>query len=277
MIATIEECQGMNRDELAEKVHQLDWVHQIDLGQGLITPGRWEPHPLIIKAFDTIDFSGKKVLDIGCWDGLWSFEAERRGAAEVYATDFISQRSYNEQPTFMLAHRALGSRVKYFPKTSVFDIESLGVNNFDVVIFCGVYYHLRCPLTALAKLRSVMNEGARIVIEGDAIFGTERVYADFFYSSWHLDDPSNWWVPSIRCLEEWVQSSFFQVQHSIKFDRTVSRVQAIKDVAKRLLGRECTYVSRAVVVADAARRQDPNYIFPDDLLAPFDSNAYAVR
>ena len=34
---------------------------------------------------DLLDFRGKTVLDIGCWDGYWSFYAERRGAREVVA------------------------------------------------------------------------------------------------------------------------------------------------------------------------------------------------
>jgi 2-polyprenyl-3-methyl-5-hydroxy-6-metoxy-1,4-benzoquinol methylase len=38
---------------------------------------------LISRAFDCTAFENKKVLDIGCWDGLWSFEAERRGAREA--------------------------------------------------------------------------------------------------------------------------------------------------------------------------------------------------
>src|SRR6266496_2065088 len=90
----------MDGNLLRERVHSLDWVHTIDLGQGLVTPGAWPPSPLIRKAFDSLDFVGKRVLDVGCWDGLWSFEAERRGAGEVYATDCVSQRPHREQPTF---------------------------------------------------------------------------------------------------------------------------------------------------------------------------------
>jgi tRNA (mo5U34)-methyltransferase len=65
---------------IREEVEQLKWVHRIDLGNGIITPGQWPRNPLISAAFSDIDFSGKKVLDIGCWDGLWAFEAERQGA-----------------------------------------------------------------------------------------------------------------------------------------------------------------------------------------------------
>src|SRR5687768_7795990 len=104
----------MTREEILQEVNKLRWVHSIDLGNGIVTPGHWGQHPPILKKFiDSIDFRGKKVLDIGCWDGLWSFEAEKRGAAEVYATDLISQRNFHQLPTFELASRVLRSKVKY--------------------------------------------------------------------------------------------------------------------------------------------------------------------
>ena len=79
--------------DLLERVQALTWVHSIDLGNGIVTPGMWgPPSPTIMRALDTIDFHGKKVLDIGCWDGLWSFEAEKRGATTIVATDLNTQR-----------------------------------------------------------------------------------------------------------------------------------------------------------------------------------------
>jgi tRNA (mo5U34)-methyltransferase len=250
-------------------------MHRIDLGDGIVTPGRWSRHPLILEAFDRIDFRGKTVLDIGCWDGLWSFEAEKRGAAEVYATDLTSQRTNAGQPTFLLAHEALRSNVKYHPSVSVFDIATLGVQDFDIVLFCGVYYHLRCPLRALACLRSVMRDGGLLVIEGDAIFGTTESIARFHYHDWHFGDPSNWWIPSIPCLRQWVESSFFDVVSEHHSPRELSSWQSIKELGRRMLRRQCLYVSRFAIVARAVRRKDANYLFPDDMLAAFDLNDYA--
>lgn len=34
--------------------------------------------------------SGRRVLDIGSWDGYWTFEALKRGAKEVIAIDDFS-------------------------------------------------------------------------------------------------------------------------------------------------------------------------------------------
>ncbi len=64
------------------------WYHRIELPQGVVTPG-WAPRVPEAYAIPD-DLSGKRVLDIGAWDGYWSFEALRRGAREVVAVDDFS-------------------------------------------------------------------------------------------------------------------------------------------------------------------------------------------
>jgi len=195
--------EGLSRDELLALAKTYHWWHAIDLG-GFVTTGRRSR--LIDRAFDQIDFKGKKVLDVGCWDGLWSFEAEKRGAREVYSVDYVSLRSWSEQPTYQLAHRLLGSRARYYPNLSVYDIKKLGIMDFDVVIYCGIYYHLLEPLRAFAALREVMVEGGLILVEGPVLDASERVFADFYCTKWLYEDPTNWWVPTIPCLREWLDA-----------------------------------------------------------------------
>ena len=50
----------MNKTQLEEEVAKIDWMHCIDLGDGVITPGKWPRNPSIEKAFDKIDFAGKR-------------------------------------------------------------------------------------------------------------------------------------------------------------------------------------------------------------------------
>ncbi len=256
---------------LRQRVNSLSWTHRIDLGGGLVTPGRWPASPLILKALEGVDFRGKKVLDIGCWDGLWSFEAERRGAREVYATDLAAHRPFRESETFVLAREILGSRAHYDPALSVFDVERLGVTDFDVVLFLGVYYHLKDPLLALARIRQVMRPGAILVVEGEAIDDDRARYARFFYHTHHGGDHSNWWVPTVACLREWVECSFFDILSLYNVARdplTDSRVEAAKKLAKRWIGWRGAR-SRCVLTARAVCRDDPNYSFPDEELGRF--------
>ena len=119
------------------------WWHSIDLGSGLITPG---VHPLTelqdnfahLRLPD--DLAGRSVLDIGCWDGFYSFEAER-GGARVTSVDCWRPEN------FFKAKAALHSQAE-FHELSVYDVTKARLGAFDIVLFLGVLYHLRHPLLA---------------------------------------------------------------------------------------------------------------------------------
>ena len=105
-----------------EKMKTMSWYHKIELGNGIITPGNdwdylWSPMKELMRK---VDFADKRVLDIGCWDGLWSFEAEKMGASEVVATDIRSQRSFSDKgnSTFEFAKKHLNSKAKYLETSS---------------------------------------------------------------------------------------------------------------------------------------------------------------
>src|SRR6266568_9564153 len=61
------------------------------------------------------DLTGKTVLDIGAYDGFFSFEAERRGAARVVAADKFCwgiPGGMCDGRGFQIAHWARGSKVE---------------------------------------------------------------------------------------------------------------------------------------------------------------------
>jgi hypothetical protein len=101
--------------------------------------------------------------------------------------------------------------VKYYPNLSIYDVGRLGVTDFDVVLFCGLYYHLQHPLLAFEVLRGVMAEGGQIIVEGPTVDQTDRVFADFSARTWFSGDPTNWWIPTMPCLREWLDTTFFDV------------------------------------------------------------------
>ncbi len=242
---------GESRGSLLKKIPQMKWVHSIDVGGSVVTPGMWgAPNPLIVSAFDDVDFKGKKVLDIGCWDGLWSFMAEDRGASEIYATDDNSQRPLGQSPTFELAHRLRSSKAKYFGDVNVQNVSKLGVKDFDVVLNCGIYYHLKDPLLAFAQLRQVMKEGAIMIVSG-MVTDAPGVFAKFYYREHFAEDPTNWWVPTVPCLRQWVECSFFEI-----------------------LSQHQTHPTNCALTARAVRRKDSHYFVPDVELAEFDVNVY---
>ena len=91
-----------------------------------------------------------RVLDIGCAEGFFSFEAERRGATEVVAIDSFpdSVRRFN------ICRSALASKATAF-LTNVYELSPRTFGTFDLIMFFGVLYHLRHPLLALEKIFSV--------------------------------------------------------------------------------------------------------------------------
>jgi tRNA (mo5U34)-methyltransferase len=260
----------MNKEELLAQVAKHEWMHTIDLGQGVVTPGRWPLNQNVLKAYDSIDFKGKKVLDLGACNGLWSFEAEKRGAAEVYSVDYLTHVGYWCTPAYKFAHEALESKAKYFPDMNVYDVEQLGVTDFDVVIFSGIYYHLKHPLLALTILRRVMKEGGHIVIEGPIYPDAELSYSSFHYHDLYLGDRSNWNVPSLRCLRDWVECSFFEIKAEY-YSHPLSEggKYKVRKALRSALGKPDDTV-RAVMLARAVVREDPLYSCTDpDLAACF--------
>lgn len=97
------------------------------------------------------DLSGKTVLDIGAWNGCLSFECERRGAREVVA---ISPENPN-QTGFNKIRDIIGSERVRYVRGSVYDLNPRKLGTFDIVLFCGVLYHLRYPLLGIDNIRKV--------------------------------------------------------------------------------------------------------------------------
>ena len=137
------------------------WWHEIELAPGMVTPGD-DSNRMKLPILDALglppDLRGKRALDIGCSDGYFSFELEKRGA-EVVAIDFVPE-TYTG---FATARTILGSRVDY-RMDNVYNLTHDDYGRFDVVLFLGVLYHLRKPLAALDAIRSVMHEGAQLFV-----------------------------------------------------------------------------------------------------------------
>lgn len=191
----------MDIELLRAEVSALPWFHRIDLGNGLITPGQ-DIDGRIKLEFNKIpaDLGGKTVLDIGAWDGLFSFEAERRGAERVLATDSFawSGRGWGSKACFELARRALQSQVEDMD-IDVMDIDPETVGTFDVVFLLGVIYHLRHPLLALEKVSRVTNEMLILSTWVDMTHFHRPAAA--FYSGTELGgDPTNWWGFNPACV-----------------------------------------------------------------------------
>jgi tRNA (mo5U34)-methyltransferase len=198
----------LERDEIQRKVESVDfWYHTRDVGGGIVTPGEKK-----CDDFDRLglpDLRGRTVLDVGCWDGFYSFECEKRGASKVLATDHYVWNAFGKQG-FLTAREILDAGVDH-KDIDPLDILPETVGTWDIVLFLGVLYHLRDPLSVLERIARVTKH--LLVVESHIVnlpmFNNIPMAA--FYENDELnDDPTNWWGPNLKCLTQMVRSAGFQ-------------------------------------------------------------------
>jgi len=177
-------------------------------------------------------FERRSVLDVGAWDGYYSFLAERRGAARVVALDHYSwgvdiptrDRYWKQcgdagtlpdheldttefwradlpgKRGFDLARASLESKVEsVVADFSTVDLTTLGT--FDVVLYLGVLYHMKEPLASLERVRSVTREVAVIETAAVRAPGDAGHSLVLFHVGSELNrDFGNWYQPNLEAL-----------------------------------------------------------------------------
>lgn len=166
----------MNDQELIKNINNYNWYHEIEIKKGISTKavdafeidGKYQTYSSskdhwnqknIFKILEKIDFKGKRVLDIGCRDGLFSFYAEKHGAKEVIGIDNDLSKGAVE-----LLIPYFKSKVKMYEK-NLYDIEENDFGKFDIIIFVGVLYHLRYPFYSFKKIKDILNKNGQIILE----------------------------------------------------------------------------------------------------------------
>jgi tRNA (mo5U34)-methyltransferase len=235
----------------AQSPHDVVWFHSIDLGNGEVTPGMKSADQLAAETTSICvpaNLEGQTALDIGAWDGYFSFELERRNASRVVALDHYAwsldlhaQHEYHaqmklrgQQPRpaeevpgvwdpvglpgragFDYARGRLASRVE--PVVGDFmtmDLAKLG--RFDIVLFLGVLYHLKDPFLALRRLRETTRDLA--IIETATVvlpaWADEKLF--LFLETTELDDDAgNWWAPTPAGLTALCRAAGFRDVHVV--------------------------------------------------------------
>jgi tRNA (mo5U34)-methyltransferase len=201
----------MTPEEIKERVANITWHHSIDLGHGVVTPGQDNSPKKLRRLKLPESFAGKTVLDVGAWDGFFAFEAERRGASRVLATDsFVWQGGcdWADKRGFDLSKQVLGSKVEE-KEIDVLDLSPTSVGTFDVVFFLGVLYHMRHPWLALERVASVTKD--MIVIETVVdMLSTSRPAMALYVGDDLALDSTNWCGPNPAALIGMLKSVGFK-------------------------------------------------------------------
>ena len=190
----------------AEKQKMIDsvpcWWHSIDFGDGVFSQGLQPRGTMLWDQFDipTSSIKNKTVLDIGAWDGKYSFLCEQAGAKTVLAVD-VSQGGSNSNG-FHVAKKILNSKVSHMDEDFL-NLKPSDVGKFDLIIFAGVLYHLENPLGGFRALKKLLSNTGLIVIETTTLPDEiEEPYIKFHLRRELNNDPTNFWTPSSKCVEQ---------------------------------------------------------------------------
>jgi tRNA (mo5U34)-methyltransferase len=206
--------EEMTPEQLREGLASIEWFHRIDLGGGVVTPGRDDSPRKLDDIRMPIDLAGRSVLDIGANDGYFSFAAERRGARRVVAVDSWGQPACASRRAIDFARAAMHSRVEV-RGASVYELSAEEVGEFDVVLFLGVLYHLRDPLLALEHVASVTAD--LLILETHVDLLDHRRPVAAFYPGDELGgDGSNWWGPNVPAVLGMLRSVGFEKLEVVK-------------------------------------------------------------
>ena len=247
------DAAGPPRDleRLLEEVRAIRWWHRIDLGNGIVTPGFDDTATKIRIIGMPADLTAKTVLDIGAWDGFYSFEAERRGASRVLAIDMPSwgHGGWGTKAGFDLAHRVLQSKVE----SRVMDALQLSpeeIGTFDLVLYLGMLYHMKNPVLALEKVFGVTRGMA--IVETHAFFRFRRPMLEFYPGRELLGDETNWFSPNPAALEGMLRSvGFTRIVPVLRPSSPMRRLA--RTIGNRVLGRPRIPFSHGRLVYHAYR------------------------
>ena len=220
----------MEPEELRRGVADIDWWHSIDLGSGVVTPGKADTPSLLSRLELPASLAGRSVLDIGAWDGFYSFEAERRGASEVVAMDLHSWQeggeSWGSKAGFEFARKARDSKVRDVMADVMELTPEVVGGQFDLVLFLGVLYHLRDPLGGLERVASVTR--GQLILETLVDLTQIGRPAAAFYPSRDFVESTNWWGPNTPAVIAMLETAGFR---DIRVVWPTSRGQRLKNVA----------------------------------------------
>jgi tRNA (mo5U34)-methyltransferase len=222
----------LNRAELERRIAENhDWYHTIELAPGVVTPGIVDVRPIVSQVPIPPSLKGMRCLDLGTWDGFWAFEMERRGAAEVHAVDVPDpynwdwparariRESYEGGKEnlelirrngngFPIARDVLRSSVQRHEMT-VYELDRDRLGTFDFVFVGSILLHLRDPVGALERVRSVAQR--EVVINDSIEYTLTKLRPRTATARLDGEDRAWWWQPNLAALHSMIEQAGFEI------------------------------------------------------------------
>lgn len=230
MIETLETYLSNPKTPGEHKVQELGpWFHNLHLPDGTQTAPN---HPLgDFPAFKwekiahhiPRNLRGWSILDIGCNAGYYTFELARRGAT---VTGIDIDNHYLRQAKWAARQMELKDRVS-FRQMQVYELAA-NKQSYDMILFMGVFYHLRYPLLALDIVSQKFNKiliFQSLTMPGDEVYKTpndldinerdqmlELGWPKMAFIEKSLSgDDTNWWAPNHAAVEAMLRSAGLRV------------------------------------------------------------------
>jgi len=213
--------------DLLDRARAQGWYHTLEL-PGLTTTGIFDLRGSVPHYRLPDSLAGKRVLEIGTWDGFWAFEMEKRGAAEVVAIDLDDERELDWPPRrrtpkpdvkrgggFEIARELLGSKVQRVVR-SIYHATPEDLGTFDLV-FCGsVLMHLRDQLLALERIADLTKPGGLFISAEEYERVSDLVPFPIARFRGNRDSAVVFWSPSRRAWRDMLWYAGFDSVEEVK-------------------------------------------------------------
>jgi tRNA (mo5U34)-methyltransferase len=224
----VTEAKSRSDRELRELLASRRWYHTIELRPGIVTPGWFDLRSLAPILPMPASMAGLRALDVGTFEGFWAMQMESRGAT-VTAIDILDPQEWdwpvgsehhvlsimNERKQsgdgFELVAQELASTVKRL-ELSVYDLAPDVVGSFDFVYVGSLLLHLRDPVLALERVRSVLGPNGRLLLVDAIDVDLTLLHPRRAVAHFDGDGRPWWWQPNLRALQRFVEAAGFRVE-----------------------------------------------------------------
>lgn len=194
----------MNKEDKIKFVESHRWYQQMNLGDGIVTPGTFNCQEALPKLQFPEDFRKKAYCDIGCNAGFFVLEAKKRGSPFAVGIDKEGEQI---EKAITIADM-LGVRVNYYQK-DLYEMEYFPMK-FNVVSAMSVFHHFKYPLEALRIIRRLTTElfigEFACWIEGETVWLPLHEFPDNLGPAYHKA------FPTVECVKTGLGRFFDEVE-----------------------------------------------------------------
>lgn len=213
-------------EEEKKEIDKIYWWHTFRFSDDVATKGFVDSKYYVSGyLMDTVDFKGKSVLDIGCWDGFQLFYAESNGAARVVGLDKVDERPGGTAGRDF-AKRKLQSKAEW-KEMSIYNVSEESVGQFDIVMMYGVLYHLVHPMLGIERACSVAKN--TILLSTHYLESEDNFPWVVLYPGTELADCfGNWSGPNLPWIRHALDLQGFTITKEHKYQNERIAISAVR-------------------------------------------------